>query len=139
MLEKILKAGLDLSGRTFNADRGYDSDANCASVFDMDMNPNIKQRSFGKDAKSNRGKPNRKKAAKIYDPEEYKKRGMVEGIFGAEETRGHSLHCRFTREDNQRRFGRGRAIAWNIRVLGRFKCANRRDIPIPSYGKAACA
>ena len=54
-----------------------------------------------------------------------------------EETRGHQLLCRFVREDNRRRFAKGRAIAWNIRVLNRFECANRLRIPIPSYGGLA--
>ena len=50
------------------------------------------------------------------------------------------LHSRFTRKDNRQRFGKGRAIVWNIRVLGRFKCAKSCNIPIPSYGiHAACA
>ena len=38
-----------------------------------------------------------------------------------------------------RRFAKGRAIAWNIRVLNRFECANRLRIPIPSYGGLAHA
>ena len=59
--------------------------------------------------------------------------------FGAEETRGHQLHCRFVREDNRLRFAKGRAMAWNIRVLNRFQCANRLNIPMPSYGGLAHA
>lgn len=94
------------------------------------MNPNIKQR---KDA-TNRSKSSRKKAAEMFDDKEYRLRGMIEGIFGAEETRRHQLHCRFIREDSRRRFPKGRAISWNIRVLNRFKWANRLGIPIPSYG-----
>ena len=61
---------------------------------------------------------------------------MIEGVFGAEETRRHQLHCRFIRDDNRRRFAKGRAIAWNIRVLSRFECAARLNISIPSYGAA---
>ena len=56
---------------------------------------------------------------------------------GSEETRRHQLHCRFVLEDNRRQFAKGRAIAWNIRVLNRFECANRLNIPIPSYGGMA--
>ena len=52
----------------------------------------------------------------MFNDNEYRKRSLIEGIFGAEETRGHQLLCRFVREDNRRRFSKGRAIAWNIRV-----------------------
>ena len=71
------------------------------------MIPNIKQR---KDA-INRGKPSRKKAARMSNDNEYRKRPLIEGIFRAEETRRHQLHCRFIREDNRRRFAKGKAIA----------------------------
>ena len=70
---------------------------------------------------------------------EYRKRALIEGIFGAEETRRHQLHCRFVRKDNRRLFAKGRAIAWNIRALNRFECANRLNIPISSYGGVAHA
>ena len=77
----------------------------------------------------------RRKAAGMFSDSEY----LIEGIFGAEETRRHQLHCRFVRKDNRRLFAKGRAIAWNIRVLNRFECANRLNIPIPSYGGVAHA
>ena len=91
--------------------------------------PNIKQR---KDAVS-RGKPNRRKAAGIFDEQEYKKRSLIEGIFVAEETKRHQLHCRFLIESNRRRFGKIRTIAWNLKVFNRLRCANRLGIPIPAY------
>ena len=72
----------------------------------------------------------------MFDGEEYKERSLIEGVFGAEDTRRHHLHCRFVRNDNRRRFAKGRAIAWNIRVLSRFECAARLNISIPSYGAA---
>ena len=136
MLDEIKRRGYDVAGRRFSADRGYDSDANCRAVFEMGMIPNLKQR----DNAVSRGLPYRKKAARIYDPEEYKKRGMCEGVFGAEEARGHRLHCRFRLEENRARFGQGLALAWNIRALGRLKEANRLGLPLPPYGElAACA
>ena len=135
MLDEIKRRGFDFAGRFFNGDKAYDSDENCEKLFWMGMIPNIKQR---KDAVS-RGKPYRKKAARMFNDNEYRKRSLIEGIFGAEETRGHQLLCRFVREDNRRRFAKGRAIAWNIRVLNRFECANRLRIPIPSYGGLAHA
>ena len=85
------------------------------------------------------GRPSRRRAAELHDPEEHKLCGMIEGIFGAEEAGGNRPHCRFSREDNRRRFGRGRAIAWNVRVLGRLRCANELGIQIPSYGRAPAA
>ena len=80
----------------------------------------------------------RKKAAGLYDPYEYMTRALIEGVFGAEESRRHQLHCRFVREDNRRRFAKGRASAWNIQVLNRFECARRLNISIPSYGGWVC-
>ena len=130
MLAEIRSRGFGLSGRRFNADRGYDSDTNCEVVFLHGMILNIKQR---KDA-VNRSKPSRKKAAGLSNPDEYRLRAMIEGIFGAEESRGHQMRCRLVRADNRRRFVKGGAIAWNIRVLNRFEHVNRLCIPIPSYG-----
>ena len=136
MLDDLRRQAYDLIGRRLNADRGYDSDANCRAVFEAGMVPNIKQRENA----VSRGKPHRKKAAKIYDSEEYKKRGMCEGIFWAEETRGHRLHCRFRLEENRVRFGKALALAWNIRVYWRLREANRLGLPLPPYGElAACA
>jgi hypothetical protein len=51
--------------------------------------PNIKQRINAK--KGN----NRRKAAKIFNALIYHYRGLIGGIFGAEETKHHQLYCRF--------------------------------------------
>ena len=93
--------------------------------------PNIKQRS----PSVNRGKPYRSRAAKILD-EEYHQRGIIWGIFGGEESKRHQLHCRFIRPDNRRRFGKIRAIAWNIRVLNRLRYSldTWDRVTIPWYG-----
>ena len=93
------------------------------------MIPNIKQR---KDA-ANRGKPNRRKAAEIFDEQEYRKRATIEGIFGAEEAKRHQLHRRFPKEDNRIRFGKIRSITWNPKVLNRFMHARKPGIAIPAY------
>ena len=138
MPDAMEQQDLDPGQSALNADRGYDSDRNCGKVLGMGMIPSIKQR---KDA-VNRGKPSRRKAARLFDQDEYRKRGMIEGVFGAEETKRHQLHCRFIREDNRLRFARIRAIAWNIKVINRFECASKLRIPIPTYGglaRAACA
>ncbi len=122
LLKKIKKTGIAFAGR-FNADRGYDSDRNCRLVFGAGMTPNIKQRGNA----VNRTKKFRKKAAGLFDGEIYKKRGMIEGIFGAEETEGHRLLCRFRKTSTRRRFGLCKTIGWNLEVLNRLECAARRN------------
>ena len=67
-LAYIKRGGFDFTGYTFDCDKGYDSDHNCKLIFEMGMTPNIKQR---KNAVS-RGKPDRKKAAGLFDEEKYK-------------------------------------------------------------------
>ena len=135
MLYEMKRQGLLPDTSIFHADRGYDSNYNCQILFEMGMTPNIKQRSIS----VNRGKPYRRRAAKIFNEEEYRQRGIIEGIFGGEESKRHQLHCRFIRPDNRRRFGKIRAIIWNIKVLNRFRCARIRGIEIPSYGMVSCA
>ncbi len=80
---------------TFHADRGYGSNYNCQILFETGIALNIKQRS----SSVNRGKPYRGGAAKIFD-EEYHQRGMIEGIFGGEESKRRQLtagsSCRTT-------------------------------------------
>lgn len=136
MLKRIKKFGFDFSGRYFNADRGYDSDENCREIFESGMVPNIKQRQYRSrpGAPPNPAKTYRELAAGMFNPAEYTQRSFIEGIFGAEEARRHQLHCRFLLEDNKNRFSKFRAIAWNLRALYRFRCANELGIPIPSYG-----
>ena len=73
----------------------------------------------------------------MFSDSEYRKRALIEGIFGAGDPAAPA-HCRFVRKDNRRLFAKGRAIAC-IRVLNRFECANRLNIPIPSYGGVAHA
>ena len=135
MLGEAKRQDLLADPSILHADRRCDSDHNCQILFEMGITPNIKQRS----GSVNRGKPYRNKAAKIFDEEEYRQRGMMGGIFGGEESKRHQLHCRFIRPDNRRRFGKIRAIAWNIKVLNRFRRAPLQGIEIPPYGAASCA
>ena len=79
--------------------------------------PNTKQRQGA----TNRATPNRKKAARLFNQDEYRIRALIEGVFGAEESRRHQLHCRFIRTDNRLRFTKGRAIAWNVRAPSRLE------------------
>ena len=109
---------LDVSGRTFNAGKGYDPESNCEEMFRVGMSPNIKKR---KDA-INRGKPNRGRAAVMLNSSGHRRRLLIEGAFGAKKTRQHQLHCRFVSQDNLRRFAKGRATARNICTLNRSGC-----------------
>ena len=91
MLAKMERQSLSPGPSVFHADRGYDSNHNCQILFEMGIVPNIKQRGGA----VNRGKPYRSRAAKIFDEEEYRQRGMIGGVFGGEESKRHQLHCRF--------------------------------------------
>ncbi len=52
-----------------------------------------------------KGKNRKKKAAKIFNASIYHYRGLIEGIFGAEEIKHHQSYCRFRLKNNQKRFG----------------------------------
>ena len=124
MLVEISLHGLDVSGRTFNAGKRYGSKSNCEEMFQMDISPNIRQRK----GTANRSKPNKGKAAMMFNSSGHRWRPLIEGAFGAEETRRHQLHCRFVRQDNRRRFAKGRSTARSIRTPNQFECAT-----VPAY------
>lgn len=128
MLNRLKKYGINLAGSIFNADSGYDGENNYKSIFMMNMFPNIKQRINAK----NKGKnmKYRKKASEIFNISLYHYRGLIEGIFGAEETAHHHLYCRFRLKNNQKRFGLIMGIGWNLCVLNRLQCAKRLEIKI---------
>ena len=84
MLNRLKKYGVDLAGSIFNADKAYDGERNFESLFGICVLPNIKQRTNAKKGK------NRKKVAKIFDASIYHYRGLIEGIFGAEEAEASS-------------------------------------------------
>ena len=70
----------------------------------------------------NRSKPSRRKATMLFN--------QIEGMFEAEETRGHQIYCRFIRDDNRKQFTKGgHTLEYN-----RFRWVNRLGISIPSYG-----
>ena len=125
LLEKIKKLGRSFAGWRLHADRGYDSDRNCKAIFDMGMIPNILQRKSRENSGNRRnvGKRFRRRAAALFDLVGYRKRRMVEGIFGAEETSNHRLLCRYRKKETQERFGMLLAITWNVRTLNRIRCA----------------
>ena len=127
MLNRLKKYGVDLAGSIFNADKGYDGERNFESLFGIYVLPNIKQRTNAKKGK------NRKKAAKIFNASIYHYRGLIEGIFGAEEIKHHQLYCRFRLKNNQKRFGLIKSIGWNLEVLNRLQCANKLGLKITQY------
>lgn len=127
MLNRLKKYGINLAGSIFNADSSYDGENNYKSIFMMNMFPNIKQRINAR----NKGKnmKYRKKASEIFNISLYHYRGLIEGIFGAEETaHHHQLYCRFRLKNNQKRFGLIMGIGWNMGVLNRLQCAKRLEI-----------
>ena len=109
-----------MGGWSVLADRGYDSDSNDKAAFDLGMHPNIKQKANAK----NRGKPHRRRAAREFDPDLYRRRGMIEAIFGGgAETADRRLYCRYRRPETQARFGPTLAICMNVETLNRIRCA----------------
>lgn len=132
MLNRLKKYGINLAGSIFNADSGYDGENNYKSIFMMNMFPNIRQRVNARNKGKNR--KYRKKASEIFNISLYHYRGLIEGIFGAEETAHHQLYCRFRLKNNQKRFGLIMGIGWNIGVLNRLQCAKRLEIKMtPPY------
>ena len=132
MLNRLKKYGINLAGSIFNADSGYDGENNYKSIFMMNMFPNIKQRINARNKGKNR--KYRKKASEIFNISLYHYRGLIEGIFGAEETaHHHQLYCRFRLKNNQKRFGLIMGIGWNMGVLNRLQCAKRLEIKITQY------
>ena len=87
MLNRLKKYGINLAGSIFNADSGYDGENNYKSIFMMKMFPNIRQRINARNKGRNR--KYRKKASEIFNLSLYHYRGLIEGIFGAEETAHH--------------------------------------------------
>ncbi len=131
----MLKSAKDvfhLDGSIMNADGAYDGESNYEKLYNMDIHPNIRQR----EGSVNKILRYRKKASKEFDLDVYHYRGLIEGIFGAEEKADHQLHCRSMIKQNQRRFGIIRAVGWNARVLNRIQCAKSLGIPVLQYAIA---
>ncbi len=131
MLYGLKRYGVGLAGSIFNADSGYDGEDNYKLISMMHIIPNIKQRINAKNKGKN--KKYRKKASEIFNVTVYHYRGLIEGIFGAEETEHHQLYCRFRLKNNQKRFGLIMGIGWNLGVLNRLQSANRIGIKVTHY------
>lgn len=125
-LRQMLKKLPQMEGSIFNADKAYDSDKNCMLIYDKGMKPNIKQR--GKEG-TNRSLRFRRRAAEEFNDALYRYRGLVEGIFGAEESR-KGLKTRSRLKGMQRRWGLARAVGHNLAVLNMLQCARQLHIEL---------
>ncbi len=115
VLRSLLKNFQKMKGSIFTADKEYDAEANFKQKL---MHPNIKRRLIQKGPKG-KGRERlryRSRAAKIFDEGTYHYRGMIEAIFGAEETDGHILTTWFRIRKNHEIWGKILAIGWNLGV-----------------------
>lgn len=122
MIRQMKRTGIavEVFGGVFNADKAYDSDENCRLVYGLDSQPNIKQReTHGK----NRGKRFRRRAAEEFNPQIYRFRGLVEGIFGASEVSMHGIHTRFRLRQTRQTWGLLFAVGRNVETLIRLESA----------------
>jgi len=132
-LRRMLAGFPRMPGCVFNADRGYDAEKNCERLYALGMRPNIRQKdemSHWGGAKAHKKLFNRIRAAKSFDRTLYRYRGLIEGIFGAEETGGHRLRCRFRTDGSRERWGPALAIGWNLKVLNRIRCGKRLGMEV---------
>jgi len=94
-LRSMMKRLPDMEGSVLNADKAYDADENFKLAYKKGLHPNIKQReTHGR----NRGRRFRKQAAEEFNQDIYRYRGLIEGIFGAEESK-NGLATRYRRRD----------------------------------------
>jgi IS5 family transposase len=132
VLRELLEGLAKLPGSVFDADRGYDAEAVFRRVYELSMFPNIKQRAIQEGPKG-RGHARlryRSRAAKGFDVMVYHHRGLIEGIFGAEEVKGHRLRTRFRKRGCQERWGLILCIAWNVKVWNRIRCAKELGMEV---------
>ena len=122
----MLKNLPDMEDSILNGDKAYDADENFELAYKKGLHPNIKQReTYG----NNRGRRFRRRAATEFNQSIYRYRGLIEGIFGAEESK-NGLATRYRRKDTQRKWGTILAIKHNIQVLNRIECAKQLNITL---------
>ncbi len=123
-LRSMLKRFPRLPGSTFNADKGFDAEKNFERIYQLLMHPNIKQiaRQKGPKGPGRKRLHYRTRAAREFDPIIYRWRGMIEAIFGAEESDEHNLRTRFRKDGNREKWGIILATGWNLKVLNRLRC-----------------
>ena len=132
VLRSLLKKFKKMKGSVFDADKGYDAEENFKRVFELMMLPNIKQRVILRAplGRGHKRHPYRSKARTIFDEGRYHYRGMIEAIFGAEESDGHNLKTLFRIKENQERWGKMLAIGWNLKVQNRLESARSLGIEV---------
>jgi Transposase DDE domain len=123
LLPKSRFAGI-LKGSVFNADRAYNAEENFKRISELSTIPNIKQKAVLAPGHRRKSQPYRIRARKLFDEKKYHYRGLIESIFGAEESDGRNLKTNFRIKQNQERWGKIVAIGWNLNVLNRLKSAN---------------
>ena len=120
-------------GSIFNADRGFDAEANFKRVYSLGMRPNIKQRVSRGPVGANRKRlRHRSRASREFDQSVYRWRGMIEAIFGAEESDEHNLRTRFRKEGNREKWGPIMAVGWNLKVLNRLRWTKMLGMEVTS-------
>jgi hypothetical protein len=119
-------------GSIFNADRAYDAEYIFKRVYQLGMKPNIKQRMMLKDryGKGRKRLRYRMRASKEFNEEMYHYRGMIEAVFGGEESDDHNLKTRFRIKEHQEKWGQILAIGWNLKVLNRLRCTKQLGITV---------
>ncbi len=112
-------------GSVFDADKGFDAERIFERLYELKMLPNIKQRAMQKGPKG-KGRKRlryRSRAKKEFEQELYRWRGLIEAIFGAEETDDRNkLRTRFRITEHREKWGLMLATGWNLRVLNRLRC-----------------
>jgi len=133
-LRGMLRRFRSLPGSVFDADRGFDAELNFERLYELLMLPNIKQiaRQNGPRGKGHKRLHYRSRAAKEFDQSTYRWRGMIEAIFGAEESDEHNLRTRFRTEENRERWGIILAMGWNLKVLNRLRCRKMLGMEVAS-------
>jgi len=132
ILRSMLKSFKALPGCIFNADRGYDGELNYQRLYELLIHPNIKQRLVQKEPKG-KGRKRlryRSKASKEFNKDLYRYRGMIEAIFGGEESDEHNLRTRFSIKEHQEKWGVMLAIGWNLKVMNRLQCMKQLGIEV---------
>jgi hypothetical protein len=134
VLRSMLKHFPSLPGSVFDADRGFDAEYIFERLYGLLMRPNVKQREMRKGTVGAVHKKLRFRnmASNEFDSVIYRWRGMIEAIFGAEESGGHNLRTRFRKDQNRERWGIILATAWNLRVLNRLRCTKRLGMEVMS-------
>ena len=133
-LRGMLRRFRSLPGSVFNADRGFDAELNFERIYELLMHPNIKQiaKQKGPRGRGHKRLHYRTRAAKEFDQSTYRWRGMIEAIFGAEESDEHNLRTRFRKEENRERWGIILAMGWNLKILNRMKCTKMLGMEVMS-------